>query len=173
MHIILIPRERVGVLIGQGGEVKRQIEERGVKLEISPDGEVKIHDEDVDSLTAMAALSVVTAIGRGFSSQRAIRLFQPDVYLELVDIKDYAGKDSKDARRLKARLIGTKGKMKSAIEELTDTKISVYGHTVAIIGDIVDIVVAREGIGMILRGSAHNTVYHFLQRKQNERLMTD
>ena len=34
-HIVKIPKERIGVLIGKGGKVKQQIEERcGVKIEI-------------------------------------------------------------------------------------------------------------------------------------------
>ncbi|MCX8171787.1 MAG: hypothetical protein N3E47_07525, partial [Candidatus Bathyarchaeota archaeon] len=42
------------------------------------------------------------------------------------------------------------------------------GHTVAIIGDVEQVNVAREAINMLINGSQHATVYRFLQRKRQE-----
>ena len=43
---------------------------------------------------------------------------------------------------------------------------SVYGHTVALIGEAFHLAIAREAVEMLLRGSEHNTVYRFLERKR-------
>ncbi|OYT66754.1 MAG: hypothetical protein B6U65_04890 [Candidatus Wolframiiraptor sp. EX4484-121] len=69
-----IPRERVGVLIGPKGSVKRRIEdELGVRLTIdSEGGSVRIElkkppEEGGDPVALFKARDVVEAIGRGFS----------------------------------------------------------------------------------------------------------
>ena len=46
--------------------------------------------------------------------------------------------------------------------------VSVYGHTVAIIGDFDQVNVAREAVNMLINGSEHASVYRFLQRKRQE-----
>ncbi|MEM1856188.1 MAG: hypothetical protein QXG70_04375, partial [Candidatus Methanomethylicaceae archaeon] len=61
-----------------------------------------------------------------------------------------------------------KGKTRKMIEELTDTYISIYGHTVSIIGGYEEVRVAREAIEMLIRGMQHGTVYRFLDRKHSE-----
>jgi ribosomal RNA assembly protein len=54
------------------------------------------------------------------------------------------------------------------MEELTDTNVSVYGHTISIIGNVEQVQVAREAIQMLIEGSLHSTVYRFLHRKRRE-----
>ena len=73
-----IPKERVGVLVGPQGSVKKRIEEAlGVKLTIdSGSGAVKIElakrpEEGGDPVALFKARDVVQAIGRGFSPERA------------------------------------------------------------------------------------------------------
>jgi ribosomal RNA assembly protein len=60
------------------------------------------------------------------------------------------------------------GKTRNIIEELTDTNVAVYGHTVSIIGTIEEAEVAREAVQMLVKGSLHATVYRFLHRKRRE-----
>ena len=45
---------------------------------------------------------------------------------------------------------------------------SVYGHTVALIGEAFHLAIARDAVEMLLRGSEHNTVYRFLERKREQ-----
>jgi ribosomal RNA assembly protein len=71
-------------------------------------------------------------------------------------------------KRLKGRIIGKEGKTRRIIEELTETNVSVYGHTVSIIGNMEQAEVAKEAIRMLIRGSLHQTVYRFLHRKRRE-----
>ena len=165
MHL-RIPKDRVGALIGKEGASKKVIEERsGVKLMIdSEDGEVEIDYSHADD-PAMALIieNVVKAIGRGFSPAHAVELFEEDRVLEVIDIRDYVGKKPNHVTRVKARLIGSKGKTRRIIEELTGTHISVFGNTVAIIGGTVQVSVAGRALDMLMTGSEHSTVYHFLE----------
>lgn len=170
---IKIPRDRIGALIGPEGKVKADIERRlNVDLKIdSSTGEVTIalDPNAQDPSQLFRAKEVVTAIGRGFSPERAFRLLRnEDVTLEVIDLRQMVGKSPADIQRLKGRIIGKDGKTRRIIEELTEADISVYGHTVSIIGNFEQANVAREAILMLIKGSQHGTVYRFLQKKRQE-----
>lgn len=171
MQFAKIPAERVGVLVGKTGSVKKEIEEHtGAKIEIdSKSGDVTIDTENViEPLYTLKVVDIVKAIGRGFSPEHAFRLFDEDIYFSLLNIKDYVGKNQKHVRRIKARLIGKKGKTRSLIEELSDTNISIYGNTVGIIGELEELNTAKSAVDMLLRGSEHSAVYRFLEHKRTD-----
>ena len=170
---IRIPRERIGVLIGPNGSVKEQIEKAlEVKLQIdSSTGDVSIElkPENNDPSKLFRAKDVVTAIGRGFSPEKAFRLLESEnTILEVIDLRQIFGKSESDMRRIRGRIIGRDGKTRRIIEELTETYISVYGHTVGIIGDFEKVQIAREAIDMLIKGAMHGTVYRYLHRKRRE-----
>ena len=170
MMYVKIPKSRIGALIGKKGEIKKEVEKLAhVKLSIdSKEGDVLIDDTDGDSYMALKVKYFVMAVGRGFSPQRAWRIFREDVYFEIVDIKDFTGKKENRIRVLRGRLIGTEGKTRKKIEELSGASISISGHTVAIIGDYFQLEVAKKAVEMLLQGSKHATVYGYLQRKRRE-----
>jgi len=170
---IRIPRERIGVLIGPNGSVKEQIEKTlGVKLQIDSstgDVSIELNPENNDPSKLFRAKDVVTAIGRGFSPEKAFRLLEDEnTILEIIDLRQIFGKSESDMRRIRGRIIGRDGKTRRIIEELTETYISVYGHTVGIIGDFEKAQIAREAIDMLIKGAMHGTVYRYLHRKRRE-----
>ncbi|MEM1513396.1 MAG: KH domain-containing protein [Candidatus Thermoplasmatota archaeon] len=170
MKYVKIPQDRVGVLIGKNGETKNRIESHGVKLEINSSiGEVKIESED--KIKEMEAENVVVAIGRGFSPEKAILLFNEDYYLEIVDIRDWVGKKENHIKRLAGRVIGKNGRAREIIEELSGAYISIYGHTIAIIGKIENLQIAKKAVEMLLNGANHSTVYRFLEEENRRRKM--
>jgi len=118
-----------------------------------------------DPVMALKARDIVHAMARGFSEDRAFRLLDEDAYLEILDIKDFAHSRNRVAQ-IRARLIGTRGKTRRIIEELTGVDVSVWGHTIALIGGTFEMVIARDAVIMLLRGSEHKTVYRFLERKR-------
>lgn len=169
MFYLRIPMERIGVLVGKKGEVKAEIEKRsGVRLEIdSEDGAITVNEEKAtEPVLALKAVDVVKAIGRGFSPETAFRLFSEDIYLELLDIRDYTGKNQKHVRRVRARVIGTKGKTRRIVEELSNAGVSIYGNTVAIIGGLEEVDIAKTAMDMLLSGSEHSTVYAWLEHQR-------
>lgn len=163
-----IPAERIGVLIGPDGTTKERLQEAtGTQISIdSASGEVTIDESGVaDPVLALKARDIVQAMARGFSEARAFRLLDEDAYLEVLDIKDFAHSRNRVAQ-VRARLIGTRGKTRRIIEELTGVDVSVWGHTIALIGGSYEMAIAREAVVMLLRGSEHKTVYRFLERKR-------
>ncbi len=171
MFYTRIPTERIGVLIGPEGKTKSRLEElTGIRLVIdSKSGEVTIDESQAkDPTHSLKVRDVVTAIGRGFSEERAFDLLDDDTYLLVFDIKDSAGDSKKRIAQVKGRLIGSEGKTRRLIEELAGVEISVYGHTVAIIGEAFHLNVAKQAVEMLLGGSEHRTVYRFLERKREE-----
>jgi len=168
-----IPKERVGVLIGPEGRTKKSIEEKlSVELQIDSDaGDVTIimAEKATDPSMLFKAKDVITALGRGFSPEHAFRLIRDEeAMLDVIDLRSVFGKSEADIKRVKGRIIGMNGKTRRIIEELTDTNVAVFGHTVAIIGTIEQVEAAREAIEMLVKGSMHGTVYRFLHRKRRE-----
>ncbi|MEM2818698.1 MAG: RNA-processing protein, partial [Nitrososphaerota archaeon] len=105
----------------------------------------------------------VEAIGRGFSPERAFRLFSENAILSIINIDDFVKRTRNNLVRVKARLIGQEGKTRRIIEETTDTYLSIYGDTVAIIGeDEEDVRTAEEAVISIINGAPHSSVYKFL-----------
>jgi len=171
MKYIRIPQDRIGVLIGQKGETKKQIEiVSGVKLKIdSEQGEIEIDDHETkDPLIPLKIENIIRAIGRGFSPQNALKLIDDFADFFIFDLHDYVGKKQSHLRRLKSRIIGKEGKTKRVLEDLTSSKISVYGHTIAIISDFDRMNILKKSIDMLLNGSKHATVYRFVEAQMKE-----
>lgn len=172
-NFVKVPKERIGVLVGSDGVVRRRIEEKlNVKLKIdseSGDVEISLAPDTPDPTTLFRAKDIVTAIGRGFSAEHAFQLIDnEDALFEIIDLHESIGKSEADLKRLKGRVIGKEGRTRSLIEELTETNISVYGHTIGIIGEGEQIEIAKQAVKMLLRGSLHATVYRFLHKKRRD-----
>jgi ribosomal RNA assembly protein len=169
-RLVRIPLDRVGVLIGKKGETKTRIEE-SCSVNVAVDGksgEVTIRSESVEA-DPFRAFNVVEAIARGFSPPRALKLLDQDMALEVLDIRDYAGKSENNMERIKGRIIGLHGKSRRVIEELTKCDVSVYGKTVAIIGEPTELRLAKDAIEKLATGSQHKSVYNMLQRERTKR----
>ena len=168
----LIPKDRVGVLVGLRGAVKSAIEEKlSVDLKIdSPSGavEIGVKPDAPDPSGALQAKDIVLAIGRGFSPERAFRLFSEDNTLDIIDLHDFFGKNEAEIRRVDGRIIGREGKTRRILEELTGTAISVSGHTVSIIGGYEAVTIAKDALEKLIKGRQHGTVYKFLRRRRQE-----
>ena len=170
---VKIPIERVGVLIGPKGKIKRRIEETcGVDLVIESETgsvEIVLRPETSDASVLMQVQNLVRAIGRGFSPQRALKLLEEEIYLDIIDLTDYVGRSKNALERVRGRIIGENGKAREIIEDLTDTTVSIYGHTVSIIGELEDIELTKEAILMLVKGSFHKTVFNYLYREREAR----
>jgi ribosomal RNA assembly protein len=170
---VKIPGDRIGALVGPNGTVKSIIERKlSVILEIdSEDGSVQITlPSNVEDPTVLfRAKEVITAIGRGFAPEHAFRLLDDEeVVFEVIDLREIVGRSSSDLKRLKGRVIGKEGKTRRIVEELSEANISIYGHTISIIGYPDQAAIAREAVNMLIRGSLHGTVYRFLHKKRRE-----
>jgi ribosomal RNA assembly protein len=163
---VKIPRDRIGALIGPNGKSKRRIEERlGVEMIIDSDSgsvEITLNSNNEDPTVIFTIQNIVRAIGRGFSPTRAMILTREGYDLHIINLTDYVGESKNAVARVKGRIIGRGGRSRELIEELTETKISVYGDTVAYIGTPQNLDAAREAIMRLIKGSFHKTVWNFL-----------
>jgi len=99
---IKVPLERIAVLVGQKGSTKELIEEKSTAmLNIDSDsGDVEIKDPK-DALKGMRAREVVHAIARGFSPEKALKLFDNEYLMfEAIDLSNIA-RTEKDNRPIK------------------------------------------------------------------------
>jgi len=168
MYEIKIPRNRVAVLIGKNGQTKRKIEKQtSTSLEINSEtGLVIITSED--SLKAYKTKDIIEAIGRGFNPHVALTLLNENNLLEIIQIQNFTGKSKKKLIRVRARIIGTRGKCRKIIEHITSTEISIFGKTVCIIGETENVNIARQAIEDILAGAPHAPVYKTLEQRMKK-----
>ena len=163
-----IPKDRIAVLIGKNGGIKKEVEKStNTSIDIdSKEGDVFIKGND--GLGIYTAKEVIIAVGRGFNPEIAMLLLKPDYTFELISLKDIVGKSKDAMQRLKGRVIGREGKSRHLIEELSETYISVYGKTIGIIGSSESSAIARQAVESLLGGATHANVYKFLEKKRRD-----
>ena len=160
-----LPKDRIAVLIGKKGKIKKEIEEQ-TKTQMTVDsngGDVFIRGKD--AITLYVAKEIVGAIGRGFNPDVAQHLLKQDYCCEIIRMDDFV-KSKNSQLRLKGRVIGKEGKARRNIENLTDTNICVYGKTIGIIGETSSVANARRAIESLLQGSPHSNVFRWLERQK-------
>lgn len=164
MQTVLIPLERVKKLMALA--VKKEIEKQGnITLSSEEEGEIQIASKD--PLAEWKAQDIIKAIGRGFEPDTAMKLFNEEYIFKLINLKEIFSNE-KQRTRYKSRIIGTKGKVKKAIEEITDASICVYGSTVGIIGKMDEVGLAQKAIDMIINGASHGSVFNMLRKARQK-----
>lgn len=153
---VKIPRERIPVLIGKEGSVKKGLEKRTcTKITVREDVEIEGEIFDV-----MLAAKVVKAIARGFSPESAFLLLDEEYELNIITLE---GKNERTVKRLMGRVIGREGRTRRKIEEMCGGKVSIYGKTVSIICGLDKMSAATRCIEMLLEGRTHGYAYHALE----------
>ncbi len=168
----LIPKERIGVLVGPKGSVKSRIQEK-LFVDLKVDSEtgnvdIVLQPESPDPSNALRARDLVHAIGRGFSPDRAFTLLNEDYTLDMIDLHEFFGKNEAEIRRVDGRIIGREGKTRRIMEQLTGALISVSGHTVSVIGTYEAVSTAKDALEKLISGRQHGTVYKFLRKRRAE-----
>lgn len=155
---ILVPERKIKKI----SALKKEIEESGnITLEI--DGkENLVRVKSNNATSCWTGKEVISAVARGFSVKDAEKLFNPEIGYIQLHLRDFGVKNKKQQTRLKSRVIGRHGMCKKKIQNLTNTKISIYGKTIGIIGEYEDAELARKTIEMLLSGARHSTAYLFL-----------
>ncbi len=169
---VKIPKERVGILIGPEGKIKQDIETKlNVKLDVDKEGSVNI----ILSRTILTHPFSQSQRHRNSHRQRLhhrkplsdLSRNEDDIF-DMIDLRLIFGRSESDIKRIKGRIIGTEGKTRKLIEELTEADVVVYGHTVGIIGSFTEADAARNAVQMVIDGCEHHTVYNYLQKKRTE-----
>ena len=163
MQAVKIPEERVKSLLARIDDLERV---GNIKIEVTAEEGVVISSED--PIMEWKAVDVVKSIGRGFEPDTAMRLFNDDYVFRIISLKEIFSTE-KQRIRVKSRIIGTKGKTRSTIEEVSGANMRIYGNTVSFIGKPEEVDLAERAVKMILNGSSHSSVYFFLQKERKKR----
>ena len=145
-------------------ELKREKKFLENKLHIKIKIKGRIVILEGDPLDEYEALMILDAINLGFSAQNASLLTDPN---EKINIKDYTRR--KNLKIVKGRLIGTHGKTKKTMEQISHCFIKIKGNTVAVIAPAEGIEYALTAIINIIRGSKQTNVYKYLERIKTEK----
>ena len=170
-----ISKARIAVVIGKGGEIKRDIEQKlGVKINLdSKTGDCDIlidqNNQVHNPINVFIAQKIVNAINRGFNPNKAMKLLEETYDLEIFNLLSILGKSEKRIKHAKGRIIGRNGEMRKAIERYAESFISVYGKTISIIAEFENLQVARKAVSMLINGMPHHVVLKFLENKYNQK----
>jgi len=156
---IKIPKKRLDELKSKKRELNKLQKLTNTKISINED--IIIDGEGIDIFQTK---NILKAFGRGFSIDDSLYLLDEKYSLEIINLKDYT-KSKNRMIVLKSRIIGTKGKTKKYIEQYTNTKISIYGKTISIIGKWDKVNIAKKAILMLIEGCSHTTLYKWLEQK--------
>jgi ribosomal RNA assembly protein len=171
VEYLKIPKDRIAVIIGKKGETKKLIEDLTLTV-INVDSKnhtvtIESGSDKTDPLILWKTKYVLQAIGRGFSPKNALTLLEEDMLLDIIDL-DKILSTERALVRIKGRIIGENGKTRRLIEELSETRLSIYGDSVAVIGTEYPIRIAKHAIMMLVEGASHNSVYRYLNKKKQE-----
>jgi len=165
MRILSLPQRTITALSRNNNKLLNEIGSRGqVELSIQ-DREVSIEGEGG---TEWVAEQVLAALGHGFLTKQAFKLFSDQYFMDIVNLHDAFRGNEKKIIRYKARVIGLGGGAKKKLQELSGAYLAVGSNSIAILGEFDDIKSAKEAVLRLLEGSEHNGVYAYLE-KENHR----
>lgn len=107
---------------------------------------------------------ILRAIDFGFHVEDALLLSQGDYVLEFIEVKEFTKR--KNLRDVRARIIGTNGKARKTIENLTGAVIVINENDIGIIVDSDHLDAVTQAIESLISGSKHSNVFSYLE-KQN------
>jgi len=136
--------------------------EKVLKIKITNRGkEVYIDGKPENEFTAE---KVIESLNFGFPYSIALELANVENIFEIINIKDHTPR--KDLERVRARIIGTKGKTLQTLCNLTKCHFELKDNYVGIIGASEHIENAQEAIISIIKGSKQSNVYSHLEKNQ-------
>ncbi len=114
---------------------------------------------------------VVQAIDFGFAVDDALLLLSDDFVLEFIEVKEHTRR--KNLKEVRARIIGTGGKARKTIENLTGSEIVIHNNTVGVIVDSVHLDAVVQGIESLIQGAKHGNVFAYLEKQNVSRRKFD
>jgi len=155
------------IRVGEVKKNKASLEKKlGVKLSIVG-GRVQVVGGSLDEFTAT---QVLDAISFGFSARKAVRLVEEDFIFRTVHIKEFTKRSLKDIR---SRLIGTRGKTRKTISEISGCDVMIKESEVGIIGYVEDVDNVVTAITHIIMGTKQSNMYKYLEKMNRVRKGND
>ena len=117
---------------------------------------------DGNPLDEYEASIVLEAVNEGFPVETALNLIKEEIIFKKLNIKDYTKR--KDISVVRGRIIGTHGKTKKTLEQITDCSIKIKENNVSIIGHAEEVKNVITSIISIIRGAKQKNAYKYLER---------
>ncbi len=119
------------------------------------------------SLEEYEASLVLDAINIGFSAKKALSLKEESKIFRVLNIKNITRK--KNLEEVRARVIGSKGKTKRTLENISNCEIVIKGNEMGIIGEAESIENTITGISNLIRGTKEANTYRYLEKINRKR----
>ena len=118
------------------------------------------------SLDEYEASIVFDAMNFGFSLRKALLLKGDDVTFRVIHIKEHTKRNLKE---IMSRLIGTNGKTRKVMENISGCKILIKEGNVGVLGYVEDVENLSTAIIHLIRGSKQSNMYQYLERRNREK----
>ena len=140
---------------------KKRLEEK-LNVKITNRGkEVSIRGKPSDEYIAE---KVIDALNFGFPFSVAILIKEEDFIFEIINIKDYTKRH--DLERVRARIIGKKGKTLKTLCSLTKCYFELKDNHIGVIGSGEYLESGQQAVISIIQGTKQSNVYTFLEKHQ-------
>lgn len=171
MRVFVLPAKRLERLQKEGSRPLKDLEKRGgVKIAVKKEGNDATLEISGESEGEWVSEQVLAAIDLGFAPRIALKLFGENTYLETVDLGEAMHGKANAVARMKARIIGSEGRIKKALEELSEAAISVSDDDrVGLLGGFDEVRAAKEAVLRLLEGKQHGGVIGFLRDEKRKR----
>jgi len=116
-------------------------------------------------------LEVLEAVNTGFSVNRALQLKQEGMMLQTLNIKGITKRN--DLERVRARIIGKKGRTLKTLNNLTNCDLAIHGNKIGIIGNTEEMEEAIQSVTSLIQGSKQGNVYSRLERQGKRKRLED
>jgi KH domain-containing protein len=140
---------------------KKRLETR-LKVKLTNRGnEIYIEGKPEDEYIAE---KVIEAIDLGFPYSVAMLIKEEDCTFEIMNIKEFTNR--KDLQKVRARIIGKKGKALKILSKLSDCHFELKDNSLGIIGDPECMKKTRESVISLIGGAKHRNIYARLEKNK-------
>ena len=150
------------ILIDDSSQIKRKKKILEEKLNVK----ITVKKESItlegDPIKEYEAKLIIDSIAFGFPVDSALTLKDEEIMFRTLHIKDFTRR--KNLHEVRARVIGTNGRTRKTLEDISNCEIMIKENTVGIIGTAENIEEATQAITNLIRGSKQSNVYRFLER---------
>jgi len=143
-----------------------KIRKNKLAIEKKLDVKITVKDKKVEikgsPVEEYEASQVLDALDFGFSLRDALKITDENVTFRKLPIKQFTRR--KNLEEVRGRIIGTEGKTKRVVEEVSGCAVVLHQNTIGVIGPAENIEEATTALEKLIRGSKQTNVYRFLER---------
>ena len=155
------------ILVGNIKKIRKAVPiiENKVKVKIGfGKGNISIKGSELNEYLIE---KVIRSVDFGFNIEEALLLMNDDFVLEFIEVREHTHR--KNLRDVRARLIGTGGKARKTIENLTGSEIVIHGNTVGVIVDSEHLDAVMQGLQSLIQGAKHGNIFAYLEKQNSSR----